>query len=217
MHGPNEKGDIAESEIAACAIRAGCIVSRPMTDHPPYDLIIEVGGRPLRVQCKWSALHNGVIQVRLRRCSFGPTTGYVRRGYSADEIDAIGVYCDDLDSCYLVPMADAAGSDWLSLRIEPTKNGQRASLHWASEYLLPGAVAQLAERVHGMHEAGGSNPPSSIPPEPTEITVGANPFRNHFGYYMERAAAGEEITVTRRGKPTVRLVAHQPELRPRTE
>jgi prevent-host-death family protein len=30
---------------------------------------------------------------------------------------------------------------------------------------------------------------------------------------MERAEAGEEITVTRHGKPTVRLVAHQPELR----
>jgi prevent-host-death family protein len=27
---------------------------------------------------------------------------------------------------------------------------------------------------------------------------------------MERAAAGEEIVVTRRGRPAVRLVAHQP-------
>jgi len=36
--------------------------------------------------------------------------------------------------------------------------------------------------------------------------VGAHQFRNHFGWYMERAAAGEEILVTRRGKPCVRLV-----------
>jgi prevent-host-death family protein len=35
--------------------------------------------------------------------------------------------------------------------------------------------------------------------------VGAHQFRNHFGYYMERAAGGEEILVTRRGKATVRL------------
>ena len=34
---------------------------------------------------------------------------------------------------------------------------------------------------------------------------------------MERATAGEDITVTRRGKPTVRLVAHQPQLRPPAE
>ena len=58
-------------------------------------------------------------------------------------------------------------------------------------------------------EYEGSNPSASTPPEPTEVTVGAHDFRNHFGYYMERATAGEEIAVTRRGKPTVKLVAYQ--------
>jgi prevent-host-death family protein len=47
------------------------------------------------------------------------------------------------------------------------------------------------------------------------ITVGANRFRSQFGYYMECAAAGEEIEVTRRGKPTVRLTASRPKLPPR--
>jgi antitoxin (DNA-binding transcriptional repressor) of toxin-antitoxin stability system len=28
---------------------------------------------------------------------------------------------------------------------------------------------------------------------------------SHFGYYMERAAAGEEILIKRRGKPHARL------------
>jgi prevent-host-death family protein len=37
--------------------------------------------------------------------------------------------------------------------------------------------------------------------------VGAHEFRNHFGFYMERAAAGEEILVTRRGRPSVRLTS----------
>jgi prevent-host-death family protein len=36
--------------------------------------------------------------------------------------------------------------------------------------------------------------------------VGAHEFRNRFGWYMERAAAGEEIRVTRRGRPYVRLL-----------
>ena len=30
----------------------------------------------------------------------------------------------------------------------------------------------------------------------------AHQFRNHFGYYMERAADGTEILISRRGKPT---------------
>jgi prevent-host-death family protein len=35
--------------------------------------------------------------------------------------------------------------------------------------------------------------------------VGAHEFRNHFGWYMERAHAGEEILIKRRGKPHARL------------
>jgi prevent-host-death family protein len=38
---------------------------------------------------------------------------------------------------------------------------------------------------------------------PTE--VGAHEFRNRFGWYMERSAAGEGILITRRGKPHARL------------
>ena len=36
--------------------------------------------------------------------------------------------------------------------------------------------------------------------------MGANEFRNHFGYYLERAAAGDEIHIARRGRPYARLL-----------
>jgi prevent-host-death family protein len=39
------------------------------------------------------------------------------------------------------------------------------------------------------------------------INVGAHRFRNHFGYYMEQAAAGAEIVVSKRGRPFVRMLA----------
>jgi prevent-host-death family protein len=42
--------------------------------------------------------------------------------------------------------------------------------------------------------------------------VGAHRFRNHFGYYMERAAAGTEVLVRRRGRPYARL--GPPDLKP---
>jgi len=35
--------------------------------------------------------------------------------------------------------------------------------------------------------------------------VGAHEVRNHFGYYMERAAAGADILIRRRGSPYARL------------
>ena len=127
---------------------------------------------------------------------------------AVDEIDFVAVYCDSIDRCYLLPSPLVAGRREIYLRLSPARNGQRACINLGSEYELPGAVAQLEERVHGMHEAGGSSPPSSTSPAtaPAVVETGAHQFRNHFGYYMERAAAGEEIHVSRRGKPYVRLL-----------
>jgi prevent-host-death family protein len=39
-----------------------------------------------------------------------------------------------------------------------------------------------------------------------QVDVGCHEFRNHFGYYLERAAAGEELRISRRGRPYARLV-----------
>jgi prevent-host-death family protein len=94
--------------------------------------------------------------------------------------------------------------------LAPPGNGQRAALNWADQYRL-GAVAQLAERRRGTAEVRGSNPLSSTlevtaaAPDPGQIEVGAHEFRNHFGYYMEQAAAGAEVSILRRGRPFARL------------
>jgi prevent-host-death family protein len=37
-------------------------------------------------------------------------------------------------------------------------------------------------------------------------TVGCHEFRNHLGYYLEHAASGEAVSITRRGKPFARLL-----------
>jgi prevent-host-death family protein len=44
------------------------------------------------------------------------------------------------------------------------------------------------------------------------LKVGAHEFRNHFGYYLERAADGHEVLVSRRGRPYVRLSPVEPRL-----
>jgi prevent-host-death family protein len=37
------------------------------------------------------------------------------------------------------------------------------------------------------------------------VSIAANEFRNHFGWYMERASAGESFLISRRGKPYARI------------
>jgi prevent-host-death family protein len=200
----NRKGAVAEAEIALAAIRLGIPVLKPVAEHGRYDLGFELGGRILRVQCKWASFDEaaGVIKVGLQGSWLSPH-GYVRSSYSEDEIDLVAVYCGDLDRCYLLPCALVAGRRAIYLRVSPSRNAQRACINLASDFELTGAVAQLEEHQSGTLGARGSSPLSSTL---SAVDVGCHEFRNHFGYYLERAAAGEEIRISRRGRPYARLV-----------
>lgn len=155
---PGRKGAIAETAFAAHATRLGFEVYRPVAEGGRCDLVVDTG-RLLRVQCKWGRYRDSVIVVHLT--TFRRTRdGYKTSTYSAAEVDAIGVYCEPLDCCYLLPISLAGGRRALQLRVKPSKNNQQALVNWASAYEL-GAIAQLGERVTGSHEAAGSSPASS--------------------------------------------------------
>jgi prevent-host-death family protein len=207
-HDPNRKGNAAELAIAAEAAQLGLEVYMPLTEHGRTDLVLGIGGRLYRVQCKWGAWVDEKVQVRLRTSHHSPTRGYVVKTYNRAEIDLVAVYCGDLRASYLLPPDLFEGRSHVWLRTAPPKNGQRAALNWAADYEFRGAVAQLAERPDGIRKVRGSIPLSSTPQaekRPDREVVGAHEFRNHFGYYLEHAMAGGEVHVNRRGRPHVRL------------
>jgi prevent-host-death family protein len=208
---PNHRGAVAETAIALEAIKAGVEVYKPLSEHARADLIFGVGARLFRVQCK-SAVRNGEVIVIRFVSSWHAPGGYVRNKYSADEIDLVAAYCHDLDRAYLLPIELVVGRSGIHLRLAAPRNAQRASIHSSSDFEFQGAVAQLGERPPGRRKATGSSPVSSTSCEPVGA-IGANDFRRLFGWYAERAAAGEEFLITRRGKPYVRLTPAQPQLR----
>ena len=154
VESPNVKGNVAELAIAKAAAELGLPVYGPLTEHSRYDLVIEISGRLLRVQCKWARLirEKSVIYVQVGGNRSTPN-GYVRSVYTREEVDIIGVYCNELDRCYLVPIEIAEGQYALHLRVEPAKNGQRAGVREAAKFEFAGAVAQLA-RASGWQPEG---------------------------------------------------------------
>src|SRR5215218_10370624 len=113
MLSSNDKGNIAEN------VR--------------YDLAFDLGHRILRVQCKWARLNGAVVCAHLvgfRQTSKGP----VRSTYSSDEIDAVALYCDELNRVYLIPIEVVDGQSAIQLRLTPPKNAQRAAINWAEKY-----------------------------------------------------------------------------------
>jgi prevent-host-death family protein len=200
----NQKGAIAEQVIAAEATKLGVVVSRPNVDAR-YDLIFDTGSSLLRVQCKWGALDADadVIKVNLTS-SWCTPTGYARTTYALGEVDLFAVYCGEQNRCYLLPADGLVGRRSIWLRLSEPRNGQRACVNLASDFSFDGAVAQLGERGAGSAQVRGSSPLSSTSSAPPKV-VGANQFRDRFGWYMERAAAGEVFHVNRHGKPFVRV------------
>jgi PD-(D/E)XK endonuclease len=154
------KGAIAEAAIAAAAIELGIFVLRPLVEGRRYDLIFDTGDRLLRVQCKWAAQKGAVIVVHTRTSRLTPH-GYVRSTYSAAEVDAIAVYCQELKRCFLLPIDEVAGRFVVHLRLAPAANNQEVAIKYAADYELPGAIAQLGERRYGIPEVAGSSPASS--------------------------------------------------------
>jgi prevent-host-death family protein len=136
---------------------------------------------------------------------YATRTREVRTVYGSHEVDAVGVYSGELDRSYLLPISLVEGQRAIQLRLAPPQNGQRPALHWAADYELPGAIAQLGERLHGMQEVAGSSPASSTRDGAAPTVIGAHELRNRLGWYFERAAGGEDIRVTRRGRPFIRL------------
>jgi hypothetical protein len=131
---PVDIGLRTEMEVANRIVQLGYDVFLPLGHNHRYDLIVDLGERLLRVQCKTGRISNGA--VRFPAASIRSNTRRAFRRVYDGEIDAFGVHCPDNGQSYLVPIEDATRTI-VALRLEPTVNGQRTGIRWAGEYVLP--------------------------------------------------------------------------------
>ena len=207
----NVKGAVADQAIVLAAMELHVPVLRPVDEHGRCDLALDVGDRLWRVQCKWGRLSadRGVVIAKVGTSRFS-TRGYVRTTYSNDEVDLFGVYCGELDRCFLLPGSLGAGRHEVWLRLSPARNGQKSCINLADDFNFAGAIAQLGERRSGRPKVAGSSPASSTSQDNLPTVVGCDDFRVRFSYWLDPVSAGEEALVTYRGRPRVRLMPPNP-------
>jgi hypothetical protein len=138
----NQKGAAAEWAIIHLATRLGVEVYRPIFEGGRCDLILAPASKLLRVQCKWAVEREGVVSIRCYS-SRRSRDGFLKRAYSAQDVDLIAAYCDSLDACYLLPPGLFDGRSEVSLRIAPTANKQERGIHWASDFDFAAKLGQL--------------------------------------------------------------------------
>ncbi len=129
----DQKGAVAETAIVHAAVKLGVAVYRPLVEGGRYDLILELGTRLVRTQCKWAPHHGDVVTIRCYS-SRRAREGVRKRRYLATEVDAIAAYCQELDQCYYVPADRFDGHSQLTLRLGPSRNNQRLGVNWADDY-----------------------------------------------------------------------------------
>ena len=125
-------GNIAEAQVLAALVKQGKTVLLPYGDNERYDMVIDDDGKFLRVQCKNGRYENGCVVFDT--CSSQVHMGNGRQHYHG-QVEFFGVYCREIEKTYLVPI-DEVGISRSSLRVLPTKNGQKKRIKLASDYEL---------------------------------------------------------------------------------
>ena len=104
-------------------------MSKPLAPER-YDMIFDMHGSLLRIQCKWAS-HRGEVVVIRCRSSRRVADGHARRDYTADEVDANAAYCLPLDRCNFFGVCGASPAA-IQSRLSPSKNDQRMGVNWAA-------------------------------------------------------------------------------------
>jgi hypothetical protein len=146
MNANNGKGNLSESKVLTAFIQAGFIVSLPFGGAAPYDFIVDVGLRLLKVQVKTGRLRNGCVLFPRQRFSGHTGKG---RSYAKGEIDIFAVYCPDNGTIYVLPLEGDLTEG--RLRCGETRNNQKQKVRWAKNYelevYLRGLGAEVMELV----------------------------------------------------------------------
>jgi hypothetical protein len=134
MQHPKDVGDRSTMAIMFALQACGYTIYLPFGENTRVDLIVDYGSRLSRVQWKTGRLREGT--VRFNTCSsyaHHRSATVTKRNY-AGEIDEFAVYCPDLGSVYVVPIADVTTTHSALLRVDAARNNQSSRVRPAAMY-----------------------------------------------------------------------------------
>jgi hypothetical protein len=131
---PVDVGLRTEAVILAELTKRGYRVLLPFGYNQRYDLVLEIDGSFMRVQCKTGRLRDGCVIFRAQSVRSNSRKAVIR-DYK-DDVELFVVHCPDTGGLYVIPIDDATRTQG-TLRIDPTANGQDRRVRWARDYELP--------------------------------------------------------------------------------
>ena len=134
-----QKGNLTEIKSLGAFYELGYHCSIPYGENCRYDLIADIDGKLIRVQCKTAReVEPGVIEFPCRSCR-SSTQSNLQRRYTADEVDYFATVWNN--KCYLVPISECSVAK--KLRFIPPKNNQKVGICYAENYEIQGQLEKL--------------------------------------------------------------------------
>ncbi len=105
--GTKRTGDVSEVTVILKVLKRGWNPLEPVGDRLPYDLVIEHGGKFVRIQVKtaWYKEHvdNYVVDSRLTKTN---RKVMKRSKYPKGAFDFVIAYIQEKDVCYVIPLKE---------------------------------------------------------------------------------------------------------------
>jgi hypothetical protein len=149
-HKPKDKGDLAVAKVIAQLMEHGIRCCLPLSEHLPFDLIAVMPDmRTLRrVQVKYRADKGvGAVQVRFESNYYDSKRIYAKP-VNLDEIDCYAIYNGEKSETYYLRVNEIPeGAKAVTLRFNPSKNGQQWGIWWAKDFCDPRRMAGYVESL----------------------------------------------------------------------
>jgi hypothetical protein len=134
MDHPKAKGDRSTLAVMLALQQTGYEFFVPFGENTRCDLVLELRGGLVRVQCKTGRLRSGAVSFAVCSCyGHHRNPGAARRDYQG-QVDYFAVYCPQTCGVYLVPIADVPTRSSAALRVAAARNNQRRFIRYAADY-----------------------------------------------------------------------------------
>lgn len=137
----HQKGNVTELEVMLAIKRLGYAVSVPYGNSDRYDLVADIDGKLIRIQCKTAEVSEDGKAFRIDARNTHYYKGTTRHVYyDNDEIDYFAT--TNRGKCYLIPVSEIHRGIRLRHSIS---NSQSKTTNWATDYELDKVIERIKE------------------------------------------------------------------------
>ncbi len=130
-----DKGELVEQIVITEFMKLGIPVSKPIGDNQPYDIIIDLNGKLLKIQVRtcWRGENMNSLKIPFMNSRMNAKIAY--KTTSKDKIDYYVAYSFDTGKCYLINVTETDNTNCIYLQLnEKCKNGGK--LNYAKNFEL---------------------------------------------------------------------------------